>query len=103
MQFIASNKIHNIFESIKATPYKGTIRCRHFAVGIQKNRIVTPVCYNYRRTYVFGKKRGTIHAELSPINYIINTNKSSGYYKHSTRVEKSNIQFKGREEVSKGM
>lgn len=90
---IASNKIYKIFESIKNTKYKGTVRCRHFAVGIRGGRVITPVGYNYHRTYVFGKKRGTIHAELNPMSYLINTDKSTGYYKHKYLL---------REEVPKG-
>lgn len=85
MLFPASNKITMIFNQLKNTPYKGTLRCRHFAVAIRGGRVITPVSYNYYRTYVFGKKRGTIHAEMDSLKYLLNTDKSySGYFKSTS-------------------
>lgn len=75
-----SNKIMDIFNNLRNTEYKGTLRCQHFSVAIRGNRVITPVLQNHFRTYVFGKKRGTIHAEMNSLKYLINTDKSfSGY------------------------
>lgn len=79
-----SNKIIRIFNRLKNTPYKGTLRCQHFAVAIRGGRVITPVSYNYHRTYVFGKKRGTIHAEMNSLKYLVNTDKSYSGYSNST-------------------
>lgn len=80
-----SNKIIRIFNRLKNTQYKGTLRCQHFAVAIRGGRVITPVSYNYYRTYVFGKKRGTIHAEMNSLKYLLNTDKScSGYVKSTS-------------------
>ena len=90
MSAYVSNKIYKIFENLQNTPYKGNIRCHHFSVAIRNGKIISPVGYNYYRTFVFGKKRGTIHAEMSILNYLLNTDKSfSGFLKNkSTWVKK---------------
>lgn len=79
-----SNKIIRIFNRLKNTQYKGTLRCQHFAVAIRGGRVITPVSYNYHRTYVFGKKRGTIHAEMNSLKYLVNTDKSYSGYSNNT-------------------
>ena len=84
----ASPKIYKIFESIKNTEYKGSVRCRHFSVAIKNGRVITPIGYNYHRTYVFGSKRGTLHAEMNPLSYLMNMlYKSYGRYKHSLSLK----------------
>ena len=80
-------RIFEIFEQIKHTPYGGDVKLsRHFAVAIRKGKIITPVSCNYHRTYVFGKTRGTMHAEMNASNYVINTSGFTGFNKHKTRV-----------------
>ena len=69
-----SRKIYNIFNRIKETKYNGTIRCQHFAVSIIGSNIISPVKCNNFRSYVFGKQRGSIHAEMNSLNYVINNN-----------------------------
>ena len=80
-----SSKIYNIFESLKSSPYKGDIKCKHFSVAIRKGKIVTPVSCNYHRTNVFGKTRGTMHAEMNATNYLINMDGGIGFNKQSPR------------------
>jgi len=75
-----SNKIIDIFNNFRDTEYKGTVRCHHFSVAIRGNRVITPVLQNHFRTYVFGKKRGTMHAEMNSLRYLINTDKSVSRY-----------------------
>lgn len=86
MPFPVSNKIIRIFNRLKNTPYKGTMRCRHFAVAIRGGCVITPVSYNYYRTYVFGKKTGTIHAEMNSLKYLVNTDKSYSGYSNNTSL-----------------
>lgn len=81
-----SNKIINIFNSLRNTKYKGNLRCQHFSVAIRGNRVITPVLQNHFRTYVFGKKRGTMHAEMNSLKYLINSDKSvCGYVNNKYR------------------
>ena len=90
-----SNKIMNIFNNLRNTEYKGTVRCQHFSVAIRGNRVITPVLQNHFRTYVFGKKRGTIHAEMNSLKYLINTDKSfSGYVNDKSRIGQYILQLK---------
>ena len=76
-------KIYNIFESLKYSPYNGDIKCKHFSVAIRKGKIVTPVSCNYHRVNVFGKTRGTMHAEMNATNYLINMDGGIGFNKQS--------------------
>ena len=75
-----STKIYKIFSTLQNTPYKGTIRCHHFSVAIRGGKMITPVAYNDYRTNVFGKARGTIHAEMGSLHYLLNADKSVGGY-----------------------
>ena len=95
-----SNKIIDIFNKLKNTEYKGTLRCQHFSVAIRGNRIITPVLQNHFRTYVFGKKRGTMHAEMNSLKYLINTDKSfSGYSNDKYRIGQYVLQSKVAQQV----
>jgi hypothetical protein len=73
MTGIVSTKIYKIFDRLVNSPYKGTIRCHHFAIAIRGGKQITPLSYNYYRTHVFGKVHGTIHAEMSSISHVLNT------------------------------
>lgn len=90
-----SNKIMDIFNNLRNTEYKGTLRCQHFSVAIRGNRIITPVLQNHFRTYVFGKKRGTMHAEMNSLKYLINT----GYANNKYRIEQYVLQSKVAQKV----
>lgn len=80
-----SNKIVNIFNQLKNVPYNGTIRCRHFCVAIRNGKVISPVLCNYFRTYVFGKKRGTMHAEMHCLKYLLCTDRSfEGFFNHKS-------------------
>lgn len=95
-----SNKIIDIFNNLKNTKYNGTLRCRHFSVAIRSNRVITPVLQNHFRTYVFGKKRGTMHAEMNSLKYLINTDKSvSGYSNNKSRLGQYILQSKVLQQV----
>ena len=74
---IASNKINNIFNNLKNSEYKGGMYYKHLSVVIRNNIVISPILCNYNRSYVFGKTRGTLHAEMNSLNYIINNDKSS--------------------------
>lgn len=95
MNLSVSNKINKIYTRLQTTKYKGSLRCQHFAVAIRGGKVITPVAYNYHRTYVFGKKRGTIHAEMNTLNYVLNTDKSVGCYNNHQVVERLNLRAKG--------
>ena len=69
-------RIYVILEILKSTLYKGDIKRRHFAVVIRRGKMITPIAYNYHRMNVFGKTRGTMHAEMTATNYLVNTDKS---------------------------
>jgi hypothetical protein len=73
----ASNKINRIFSRLRSSSYSGDLRNQHFSVAIRNNMVISPVMCNYNRVYVFGKKRGTIHAEMNSLNYILNNDKST--------------------------
>ena len=68
-----SKKIYNIYNNLLDLPYKGDIAQCHFSVAITKGKIISPVSYNYCRTMVLGEMKGTIHAEMSTINNILNS------------------------------
>jgi hypothetical protein len=70
-----SDRVNTIFNNIKDSTYTGDLWCQHFAVGIRKGKIITPIMCNYNRTIVFGKISGSIHAEMNVINYLLNTNR----------------------------
>jgi hypothetical protein len=83
MTYVVSNKINMIYNRLKDSKYIGNIRCRHFAVAIRGGKVVSPVSCNYYRTNVFGKIRGTIHAEMNSLSYVLNTDNSvNGYNNH---------------------
>ena len=82
-----SKKIYNIFNRIKRTKYTGEIRCQHFAVAIRGNNMISPVKCNHFRSYVFGKTRGSMHAEMNSLNYILNNNPYTRI-KHYTDIKK---------------
>lgn len=75
-----SNKIYNIFNRLKESPYTGNIRCHHFSVAIRSGKQISPISYNYYRHTVLGKVRGTMHAEMGSLTYILNTDRSNGCY-----------------------
>ena len=68
----ASNKINKIFSGLTSSKYSGDLTAHHFAVVIRNGKVVSPVLCNYSRSFVFGKKRGTMHAEMNSLNYILN-------------------------------
>jgi len=82
-----SRKIYSIFNRVKNTKYNGTIRCQHFAVAIRGGNMISPVKCNNFRSYVFGKTRGSIHAEMNSLNYVLNIDPSTRI-KHYTNPNK---------------
>lgn len=85
-----SNKINQIFNRLRDSPYTGDLRTQHFAVAIRNGKQISPVICNYFRANVFGKVRGTIHSEMGTVSYVLNTDQShSGYCNH--RVEESYV------------
>ena len=68
----ASNKINRIFSSLRNTRYNGDLRSHHFSVAIRGGKVISPVLCNYNREFVFGKRRGTMHAEMNSLSYITN-------------------------------
>ena len=94
MTSIISNKINSIFNKLKSLPYTGDLHTHHFSIAIRQGKMISPVSCNYFRTYVFGKIRGTMHAEMGTLNYILNSNKSiSSPYNH--RLKQCVLQPKG--------
>ena len=74
-----SKKIYNIYNNLVDTPYKGDISSQHFSVAVYKGKIISPISYNYLRTFSLGKLKGSIHAEISTINNILNSHNSYRY------------------------
>ena len=93
---LVSSKIYRIFDRLKNTPYNGTVSCKHFSVAIRNGKVITPVLFNYHRKYVFGTKRGTIHAEMNSLNYLMNTDRSfKGFFNNRTsKAEQYVLQVK---------
>lgn len=90
------NKINIMFARLQNSPYTGDLQTHHFSVAIRNNIAITPVMCNYNRFYVFGKKRGTMHAEMSSLNYLLNTDKSiSCGPSHCVRLPNNILQSKG--------
>lgn len=95
-----SNKINKIFNRLKGSKYTGSLRCRHFAVAIRGGKQVSPVSCNYHRTVVFGKVRGSLHAEMNSLSYVLNTDSSfSGYGNHYLE-ERCILRSKGAQETT---
>ena len=67
-----SKKINNAVSKVINTPYKGRMNSQHLCVGLNKGRIMTPVGYNYHRSMVFGELKGSLHAEMAVVYYLIN-------------------------------
>lgn len=86
-----SNKINMIFSSLVNSEYNGNVHNHHFAVSIRNGKVISPVSCNYSRQYIFGKIRGTCHAEMSSLNYIINSARC--YINH--KLESYVLQDKG--------
>ena len=82
---IVPEKIYTFLEILKYAQYKGDIKRQHFAVAIRRGKIITPIAYNYHRMNIFGKIRGTMHAEMNVTNYLVNTTKSVQFNKHKDR------------------
>jgi hypothetical protein len=96
-------KIYRIFDRIKTAEYNGTLRCQHFAIVLRRGKPVSPVSCNYLRANVFGKTRGTMHAEMSSLNYVLNKLKSiCGYanHKRSYDEEQCLLRPKGLQEAA---
>lgn len=74
-----SKKIYNIYNNLKDLPYKGDINSQHFSVAVYKGKIISPLSYNYLRTFSLGKLKGSVHAEISTINNVLNSQNSYSY------------------------
>ena len=96
-----SNKINKIYHRLQQSKYTGDINHHHhFAVAIRNGKVVTPVSCNYARVYVFGKIRGSMHSEMSSLNYLMR-----GCVSHTKQLVrrkgfKGNPKPKGFEEAS---
>lgn len=69
---IVSSKIYRIASKLSNIEYKGDLKCKHIAVALYNNKIISPVGYNYSRSKFLNKKIGTLHAEMYIVNYIVN-------------------------------
>jgi hypothetical protein len=85
-----SNKINQIFNRLRDSPYTGDLHNKHFAVAIRNGKQISPVICNYFRSNVFGKVRGSIHSEMGTVSYVLNTDQSHyGYCNH--RIKESYV------------
>ena len=71
-----SKKIYNIYNNLKDLPYKGDINSQHFSVAMYKGKIISPISYNYLRTFALGTLKGSVHAEISTISNVLNSQHS---------------------------
>ena len=106
MSCTVPTKINNLFSRLQNTKYNGDLQYHHhFSVAIRNNVAISPVMCNYNRAYVFGKIRGSIHAEMNSLNYILNSDKSVQYHtnhnsglcdiEQSKGIQSKGIQSKG--------
>lgn len=69
-----SKRIQHIFDILGTKkPYNGDVQVEHYSVAIQNGKIISPLLNNYHRTKVLGVIKGTIHAEMAVINFIVNS------------------------------
>lgn len=67
-----SNKVSNAISKVINTPYIGRMSSQHLCIGLTKGKIISPVGYNYHRSMVFGELKGSLHAEMYIVYYLIN-------------------------------
>ena len=96
-------KISRIFDKIKIDDddHNGQMYRKHYAVAVRNNKVITPLVHNYYRTNVFGKVRGTIHAEMNALNNVLNADKSCDFINH--KVQGQYVLQPYRERSPKGM
>ena len=86
-------------KTITIVNYKGDLRCRHFSLAVKNGKIITPILNNYSRCKIFNTIKGSMHAEMNVLNYIVNTrNLYNGYsndlHKYIHKSRKLNRFFK---------
>ena len=88
-----SKKIQNIYQRlVSAEGKKEEMYRHHYAVAVRNGEVITPLSHNQYRVNVFGEVRGTMHAEMSAINNLLNSCKVKGsFVRHSTHPKKSNL------------
>ena len=67
-----SKKYLNIIRKMCTINYKGKMKNRHLSVAIKNGNIITSFKHNYLKNYVLGKMRGSLHAEMSVIQELLN-------------------------------
>lgn len=67
-----SLNIYKLFLQLVSKKYNGDLKCQHLSLVMCKGKVISPIGYNYGRVYIFGEKRGTFHAEMSNMNYLVN-------------------------------
>lgn len=66
--------ILRLLSNIRSTAsYKGDLSNKHFSVALVKGKIISPVVNNYHRVNVFGTLRGSLHAEMATMNYVLSS------------------------------
>lgn len=103
MSLSVSNKINRLFNRLRTSKYTGDLQNKHFAVVIRSNIAISPVLCNYSRSYVFGKARGTLHAEMNGLNYVLNSDKSVCGNVNHRLVEQCSLRTKSKGVLSKGI
>ena len=66
-------QLYKILEKLKSESQKSDLQSKHACVAFKNGKVITPFFHNYMRTYIYDFKCGSAHAEMSTINYIINT------------------------------
>lgn len=85
MSYPVSNKINKIFKRLQGSKYTGSLQRRHFSIALRGGKQVSPVSCNYHRTIVFGKIRGSLHAEMNSLGYVLNTDSSFREHRNHKR------------------
>jgi len=61
-----------MIEKMKNEAMRSSIYNKHACIAMIGNKIISPIFHNYTRHQVFGNVCGSIHSEMSAVNYLIN-------------------------------
>ena len=67
---LIERKICELREVSKKSDVKNS---KHACIAIKQGIQISPIFYNYMRVSIFNYKCGSLHAEMSTINYLINS------------------------------
>jgi secreted trypsin-like serine protease len=66
-----SEKYKKIIDKMMNEKYRGEMCSKHLAVAIKDGKPITGYKFNYKKDYVLGSLRGSLHAEMNVVEDIL--------------------------------